>query len=480
MPPSPEPTDPPPSTAAADAWWRSLPFALRSPTAAERLRADYFAPTRRRPRRPFAGRPGRGRRLARRGRRCGGRPARRWSAPSTGPPRAPERSRTTVEVVTDDMPFLVESLTSALTGLGRGIDTVVHPRLAARPRRARCSCSTCTRPTARRPATRSRPGSASRSTGSSSRRSARRAGGGAVGRARRRPCGGPRLAADAGQGARDRRRAPQQRPASGAATTRRRSPPGSCTGSPTTASRSSATASTTLAAADGALAGCARRTGLGCSRRRHGRPAQRPAVRGRRPEPAAQRCCGSQGGCARDGAPLGVRRLRVRRQRDAAGEVTGERRFLGLFTSGAYTESVRRVPRRRREGRGGAAPCRVRSRRPLRARPAEHPGVLPPRRAACRPRSTRSCARRSACCQLQERRRTRLFLRPTLPAASRPAWCSCRVTGTRRPVGAGRRGPAPGALDGGSAEHTLQVSESALARLHVVVRPRPGEELTRR
>ena len=43
MPPSPEPTEPPPSTAAADAWWRSLPFALRSSTAAERLRADYFA-----------------------------------------------------------------------------------------------------------------------------------------------------------------------------------------------------------------------------------------------------------------------------------------------------------------------------------------------------------------------------------------------------------------------------------------------------
>ena len=33
------------------------------------------------------------------------------------------------------------------------------------------------------------------------------------------------------------------------------------------------------------------------------------------------------------------------------------------------------------------------------------------------------------------------------------------------------------ALDGGAAEHTVQVSESALARLHVVVRPRPGEEL---
>jgi hypothetical protein len=28
---------------AADAWWRSLSFPLRSSTAAERLRADYFA-----------------------------------------------------------------------------------------------------------------------------------------------------------------------------------------------------------------------------------------------------------------------------------------------------------------------------------------------------------------------------------------------------------------------------------------------------
>ena len=29
---------------------------------------------------------------------------------------------------------------------------------------------------------------------------------------------------------------------------------------------------------------------------------------------------------------------------DAAGEVIGERRFLGLFASSAYTDSVRRIP----------------------------------------------------------------------------------------------------------------------------------------
>jgi glutamate dehydrogenase len=39
---------------------------------------------------------------------------------------------TTVEVVADDMPFLVDSVTSALTRLGRGIHLVAHPRLAAR------------------------------------------------------------------------------------------------------------------------------------------------------------------------------------------------------------------------------------------------------------------------------------------------------------------------------------------------------------
>ena len=43
--------------------------------------------------------------------------------------RAP---RTTVEVVTDDMPFLVDSVTSALMVLGHGIVSVAHPRLAAR------------------------------------------------------------------------------------------------------------------------------------------------------------------------------------------------------------------------------------------------------------------------------------------------------------------------------------------------------------
>ena len=110
-PPPPVPTEPPPSTAAVDAWWRSLPVPLRSPTAAERLRADYFASSAssdladRSPddlaaavvshltagiRRP----PGEA-------------VVRAVNGPISG---AGEQS-TTVEVVAEDMPFLVESWT---------------------------------------------------------------------------------------------------------------------------------------------------------------------------------------------------------------------------------------------------------------------------------------------------------------------------------------------------------------------------------
>ena len=51
---------------------------------------------------------------------------------------------------------------------------------------------------------------------------------------------------------------------------------------------------------------------------------------------------------------------------DEAGEVVGERRFLGLFSSAAYTESVRRIPLLREQAKDVLAAGR--------ARPDSHAG----------------------------------------------------------------------------------------------------------
>ncbi len=66
---------------------------------------------------------------------------------------------------------------------------------------------------------------------------------------------------------------------------------------------------------------------------------------------------------------------------DQAGEVTGERRFLGLFTSTAYTESVTADPRAGRQDRRDLRAHRLRGRLALRQGPPRGPRDLPARRA---------------------------------------------------------------------------------------------------
>ena len=161
--------------------------------------------------------------------------------------------------------------------------------------------------------------------------------------------------------------------------------------------------------------------------------------------------------------------------RDSAGQVTGERRFLGLFTSGAYTESVRRVPlvaekvaevlRRAGFAPGGHS-----------ARDLQNILEFFPRDELMQAEVDDVLRTALGVLSLQERRRTRLFLR-TDPSG----FTSCLVFLPRdrytTTVGQDIEALLTGALDGGSAEHTLHVTESALARLHVVVRPRAGERL---
>ncbi|NAZ82801.1 NAD-glutamate dehydrogenase [Kineococcus sp. R8] len=162
---------------------------------------------------------------------------------------------------------------------------------------------------------------------------------------------------------------------------------------------------------------------------------------------------------------------------DDAGRVTGERRFLGLFTSNAYSESVRRVPvvaekvaevlRRAGFGSGGHSAKDLLS-------------ILEwfPRDELLQAGVDSILDTAMAVLRLQERRRTRLFLRQD----AYRRFMSCLVFLPRdrysTRVGAGVEALLRDAFDGGSVESTLAVTESVLARLHVVVRARPGEELT--
>ena len=66
---------------------------------------------------------------------------------------------------------------------------------------------------------------------------------------------------------------------------------------------------------------------------------------------------------------------------DANGEVNGERRFLGLFSSAAYTESLMRIPLISREGDRRPQAQRVRPAQPRRQGADGHPRDLPARRA---------------------------------------------------------------------------------------------------
>ncbi len=69
------------------------------------------------------------------------------------------------------------------------------------------------------------------------------------------------------------------------------------------------------------------------------------------------------------------------RRSTTTGEVVGERRFLGLFSAAAYTESVHADPAAAREGRRGARRGRLRPAQPRRQGADGHPRELPARRA---------------------------------------------------------------------------------------------------
>ena len=158
---------------------------------------------------------------------------------------------------------------------------------------------------------------------------------------------------------------------------------------------------------------------------------------------------------------------------DADGEVIGERRFLGLFASSAYTGSVLDIPVVRRKvaavlDRGGFSPD-------------SHSGkdllqILQtyPRDELFEIDVDDLYTIAVAVMQLQERRRTRLFLR----VDDYGRYVSCLVflpreryiTKVRLMIEQILRE----AIGGTTVDYTARVSESVLARLHFVIRVPPG------
>jgi glutamate dehydrogenase len=161
---------------------------------------------------------------------------------------------------------------------------------------------------------------------------------------------------------------------------------------------------------------------------------------------------------------------------DDAGEVTGERRFLGLFTSTAYNESVLRIPILKNKvhralGRSGLAPT-------------SHSGkdllqVLEtyPRDELFQTDVDELVPIAMSVVHLQERRQLRLFVR----ADDYGRYLSCLVylprdrynTDVRQRIQAILKDAAQGE----STTFTARIGESMLARLHVVVRIRQGQGL---
>ncbi|MEV3861551.1 NAD-glutamate dehydrogenase [Streptomyces sp. NPDC050095] len=161
---------------------------------------------------------------------------------------------------------------------------------------------------------------------------------------------------------------------------------------------------------------------------------------------------------------------------DAEGNVVGERRFLGLFSSAAYTESVRRVPVIRRkvaEVLKGAG-----------FTPASHDGRDLMQIMETYPRDelfqTPADELRSivtSVLYLQERRRLRLYLRKDeygryysalvyLPRDRYTTGVRLRIIDILKEE-----------LGGTSVDFTAWNTESILSRLHFVVRVAPGTEL---
>ncbi len=161
---------------------------------------------------------------------------------------------------------------------------------------------------------------------------------------------------------------------------------------------------------------------------------------------------------------------------DAQGQVTGEQRFLGLFTSSAYTESVMRVPVLADKVQA------IFDRSGFTAHSHSGKDLLEvletyPRDELFQTDQDQLFENANAVLYLQERRRPRLFLRTDQFGR----FVSCLVYIPRDRYNTAVRLKMEGILQraypGAQVDYTTRVSESALARLHFTVRVPKGESI---
>jgi glutamate dehydrogenase len=158
------------------------------------------------------------------------------------------------------------------------------------------------------------------------------------------------------------------------------------------------------------------------------------------------------------------------------GAVTGEYRFLGLYTQAAYTESITRIPVLRRKVDRMLAAAGL---------PADsHDGkalteILEgfPREEMFEISAEQLAPIALAVLGLGERKQVRLFLRPD--AYGRYMSCLIYLPRDRYTTQVRLRAQEilRTALDGASVDYSAMVGNSALARLHVVVQAEPGRPL---
>ena len=118
---------------------------------------------------------------------------------------------------------------------------------------------------------------------------------------------------------------------------------------------------------------------------------------------------------------------------DDAGEVVGERRFLGLFSSAAYTESVWQIPLLREKAKDVLAASSASTPTATPARPSSTPS-RPTRATSCStPRSTSSPRWRRASWRPAAAASCASSYAATPTAATSACWCSCPATATTPP-----------------------------------------------
>ena len=313
---------------------------------------------------------------------------------------------TAIDIVSDDMPFLVDSVSMELSRRELGIHVLVHPVVGDESYMHI---------------------EVDRQADGLRRRSSSAIDGRARAGARR----GRGLAADARAHAGAARRADARRHGHGRSSRRR----GRCSrGSPTTTSPTSATASTS---SPRTRCTRSRAPGSACC------AAAGPQSTGFAKLPVAVRAL------AREPDPLVLAKATTRspvhrpayldyigvKKFDDEGNVVGERRFLGLYTTGAYREVPANIPVLRQQGAGRPRARRVRARQPRR-QGARSRSSTRSRATSCSRSASTTCTRsRSGSSSWASASACGCSCARTATSASSRASSSSRATASTRPTG---------------------------------------------